>query len=309
MLRIFPALWICFFVGLTSVLLVRPDLIASALPAEFAGWTAAQLSIGQFINPSFLRDYGVGALNGSLWTIPVEMQFYALVPILYVVLGLHRTRSRGLIPTILVALVINRSFVDWRGASDSVTIKLLGVTFVPHVWCFLVGVYVQRNFGRLRPLFAGKAAWWVAAHVGLCAVLKQFDYHVEGNLIGPLPSLTLIGVTFSLAYSAPALSDRWLRHNDVSYGTYLYHMIVVNALIELQWPRTMTTVLMVFVLTLVCAILSWNLVERPALALKHVFVRPSIPAFEVALGQDVRQPHDGGTPQPVHDPTGQPVAV
>ena len=313
LLRILPGLWVCFLASVASVLWIRPDLLAGAASAEFAGWTAAQLTIGQFFNPSFLRDYGVGALNGSLWTIPVEMQFYALVPILYVALGLHRSRSRGLIAAILAALVVNRLFVGWRGASDALSTKLLGVTFVPHVWCFLVGVYVQRNFGRLRPLFAGKATWWVAAHLGLCAFLKQFDCRVEGNLIGPLPSLTLIGVTFSLAYSAPALSDRWLRHNDVSYGTYLYHMIVVNALIELQWPRTMTTVLTIFVLTICCAVVSWSFVERPALAWKRLFSRPVIPTFEVELGQELPQSQSGEATQrldtPVHDASGQAVAV
>jgi hypothetical protein len=50
---------------------------AHALP-----WLAAQLTIGQFYNPVFLRGYGLGVLNGSLWTIPLE-QFCVLVPLLH----------------------------------------------------------------------------------------------------------------------------------------------------------------------------------------------------------------------------------
>lgn len=290
LLRIFPALWVCFFLSLLSVAWIRPDRLTLASPADLVSWGAAQLSIGQVFNPSFLRDYGVGALNGSLWTIPVELQFYAVIPILYFALGLHRRRSAALVPLIIASLVLNRVFAGWKLSSDSLAMKLFGTTFVPHVWYFLVGIFVQRNFGRLRSLFAGKAMRWVTAHLAGCALLAPLGWHVSGNLIGPLPSLTLIGVTFSLAYTAPTLSERLLQRNDVSYGTYLYHMVIVNAVIEMQWARTTTTILAVFTLTLACATLSWKFVEQPALAWKHVFQRPAIPVFEMDVGRTPRQP-------------------
>ena len=48
-------------------------------------------------HPDFLRGYGVGVLNGSLWTIPVELQFYALVPLIYWSLSL-RARTGTVAP-------------------------------------------------------------------------------------------------------------------------------------------------------------------------------------------------------------------
>lgn len=33
-------------------------------------------------SPRFLDGLGVGHINGSLWTIPVEVTFYAVIPVL-----------------------------------------------------------------------------------------------------------------------------------------------------------------------------------------------------------------------------------
>ena len=83
-LRIFPGLWLCFVVSVLSVSLTGFFWIADFSVADFAIWAFAQLSIGQAYNPDFMRNYGVGNLNGSLWTIGVEIQLYLLMPVLAV---------------------------------------------------------------------------------------------------------------------------------------------------------------------------------------------------------------------------------
>jgi len=39
----------------------------------------------------------------------------------------------------------------------------------------------------------------------------------------------------SFAMTCPSTSDRLLDGNDFSYGVYIYHMLVVNTLVELGW--------------------------------------------------------------------------
>ncbi len=71
-LRIYPALWVSFAV--TLVLLGVLGFLGLSVVATptFALWVAAQLSCFQLWSPEYFRTFGVGVVNGSLWTIPVE---------------------------------------------------------------------------------------------------------------------------------------------------------------------------------------------------------------------------------------------
>ena len=46
-----------------------------------------QMAVFQFYGPDFMRSFGSGVLNGSLWTVTVELQFYILVPVIYWILS------------------------------------------------------------------------------------------------------------------------------------------------------------------------------------------------------------------------------
>src|ERR1700694_2402149 len=93
-LRIYPGLVLCLLLSLTMVWITGYFHTFSVPISDLLVWLGAQLSIAQFYNPPFLRDYGVGVLNGSMWTIAVELQFYVIVPILYGLLRLQRVSLR-----------------------------------------------------------------------------------------------------------------------------------------------------------------------------------------------------------------------
>jgi peptidoglycan/LPS O-acetylase OafA/YrhL len=64
------------------------------------------------------------------------------------------------------------------------------------------------------------------------------------------------------------LSRRLLAGNDISYGLYLYHMPLLNAYIAAGAVRSFGGGTLVFAVSVCVAVLSWRLVEKPALALK-----------------------------------------
>src|ERR1700746_3860251 len=78
-LRIYPALICCLLVSVLMVWMTGYFSSVHLSVGSLLTWLLAQASIGQFYNPDFLRGYGVGVLNGSAWTITVELQFYLLV--------------------------------------------------------------------------------------------------------------------------------------------------------------------------------------------------------------------------------------
>jgi peptidoglycan/LPS O-acetylase OafA/YrhL len=70
------------------------------------------------------------------------------------------------------------------------------------------------------------------------------------------------------AFTGNTLSERLLHHNDLSYGTYIYHMPLINILVEKGYTGDPRWILVVVSGTLALAFLSWKLVEKPALRKK-----------------------------------------
>lgn len=82
-LRIFPALWAVLFFSILTLLLFYDGSILRNNVGKLILWSLSQVTILQDWIPDFMRGYGIGGMNGSLWTIPVELSFYAFTPIIY----------------------------------------------------------------------------------------------------------------------------------------------------------------------------------------------------------------------------------
>lgn len=250
-LRIYPAMWMCLAV---SIVIVALNVPIDA--AQFWPWLVAQVTVGQFYNPEFLRSFGVGVLNGSLWTIPVELQFYLIIPLLY--------RFKLNLPiTIAIGIVINCAFVHW--ADRSMLFKLIGETALPYVYMFLLGVYLQRNRELVQKYLVGQWAWWFLAYLIVEGVTRFLGLYTAGNYLNPLSAITLGCLVISLAHTKPVR----IRY-DLSYGLYLYHMPILNLFIA-HGRRTGIDAVEVIAIALGLAWLSSVLVERPALRLKSRF--------------------------------------
>ena len=273
-LRIYPALIACTAFALLSVAMVGYFATVEFSVTRFVAWVLGQITFVQFYNPDFMRAFGTGVLNGSLWTITIELQFYVLIPLLYRLLQqLERRRigtNAALCALTLVFLTANVTFYA-LGAADSeeFVLKLIKVSFLPWFYMFLVGVLAQRNFGALHRLLAHR--FWIvgpAYLIGAILSVEMFGLG-SGNGIHPLLFAGLAAAAFSGAYSKPELAARLLRHNDVSYGVYIYHIPVINLLMYYGLVERGADVILAMAGTIVLALLSWFWVERPAIRRKR----------------------------------------
>ena len=281
--RIFPALWVCFMLSVLSVWLTGYFSTVDVPIPRFLAWTAAQLSFLQIYNPEFMRGYGTGVLNGSLWTITVELQFYFIIPCLYLLL--RRLSRKGfdavLIPLIVVLAMGHQYFYRWSGidfspgATHNLFTRAYGVSFVPWVYMFLIGTWAQRNFEWAIKLVKGRVLLLLVGYACMSFLMVDLlGLSLPGQRMDPLSYLVLAMLTLSVAYSAPTLANRILRRNDISYGVYIYHMPVVNLFIYVGFVGTFGYQILVFLITIVLATLSWLFIERPAMKLKRHALNP-----------------------------------
>jgi len=271
-LRVYPGLTACFLLSVAAVWWVGYFDTITVADSKIGLWIAAQLSIVQFYNPDFMRQYGTGVLNGSMWTITVELQFYVLVPIVHALLrGRPSTRANGiLLVLILIFLCVNQAYVhDAPHYSHEFWYKLAGVSFAPWFYMFLVGVAFQRNFAFLQRWLAGRFALVLAFYCFIAIAMGRPLNWNFGNTLGPALFLLICLVTFAAAFSCSTLSDKILAREDLSYGIYIYHMPVVNLLLVLGMGGRPLGFLAAIAATLVLAWLSWKWVEKPALGLKR----------------------------------------
>jgi peptidoglycan/LPS O-acetylase OafA/YrhL len=269
-LRIYPALWVCLVVTLGAMLIVGVDVIGTLSTRDWLTWWVAQLTVLQNYSPGFQWPPGVGTPNFSLWTIPVELEFYAVLPVIY---SLFRLGKRGgNIPLLAIcvasaALHLGFRYVDYR-TSNQAEHRFLLNTVAPYLWMFLVGVLMQRNWSTLRPLLAGRAQWWLLGYLLLCAVATLLGIEIGSNTMTPLFLCPLAGLVVSSATSIPGLAARILRRQDISYGTYLYHLPVINVMVSFGLVGSVGFAVGAVVIALLLATASWVLVEKPFLRQK-----------------------------------------
>ena len=268
-LRIYPALWCC--VLLTVV--VAACFGFSFFNAQALLWIPTQL-VGLIYTPGFLRSFGFGSYNGSLWTIPIELQFYLLLPIAYLV-SRSETRRTLLIGLAFVAFVI-AGYLFARVTpplgeleSEPLAHKLLRYSFIPHIYLFLAGMLLQRWHVQRSKWIAGKGPLWLAAFLVFHFALP---YSPATYIIGTL----LLGVAaVSIAFTAPKVSSLVLRGNDISYGVYIYHGLIINLLLERHIHGHAGHLVLVVVLTFIAGFASWRFVERPFLKRKRQTIHPA----------------------------------
>ena len=232
--------------------------------------------VGAIYTPEFLKNFGVGSYNGSLWTIPVELQFYIILPALYWLTRKgtkDRTTTFWLAWLAFVAIAFVASFVfpPLNDPENEPTLqKLIRYSFFPHFFLFMAGVVLQRLKAHESKWIAGKGVYWLAAYLA-------FYYVVPTAAVTYVPTTLLLAVAaVSMAYTASRVSQKMLRGNDISYGVYIYHGLLINLFVEMGLMGRAEFLILLAGCTYLVGYGSWVAIERPFLRRKKQTISPTL---------------------------------
>lgn len=253
-LRIYPALW----VNLILVTFVLGSIVTTLSVGEYLTdsdtWTyflgLAFTYKGGFFLPGVFTQNHDHAVNGSIWSVLIEVWLYVVVAFFYI-FGIMR--NRAIFNTVFFVLIV----VLWSDKSD-LSASLGGATSLHVCLFFYIGsfLYINRNEIPVSPYFMLIALFLSGITLGT----EKFAY-----------GYILLLVTFFCTVSFLkqfSWMDKW---GDYSYGVYLY-----------GWPAQQLTAwvfpnfsgahnfLTASTVAFVCSVASWHLVEERALRLKSV---------------------------------------
>lgn len=267
LLRIYPALIVCVILSVIMVFCTGYLFEVTFSIQKMIVWIVAQLTFFQNYNVDFMRGFGVGVLNGALWTIAVELQFYALTPIFFFIFKKNKFILYTLFLISLAANIYIKLYYDW----DNVYFKLFYSSSIPWVFMFLLG-FLFCQFPKLVE-FAKKQNIFILLILYLLSINFIGNYtHNTSNAINPISVFILAFLLVKLAFMNLHLNksvQNFLNTYDISYGLYIYHMPVINLFLYLNLFNGIYNVIFVFSITVCCSFLSWLFVERKFLKLKQ----------------------------------------
>ena len=279
--RIYPAY-------ATVVLLCAMGLVfASTLPAASyfssrAWWSylLANLAFLNFLQPTLPGVFGgnpvMPAVNGALWTLKIEVMFYASVPVFAWLFRRFGTR-----PVLALGYALSVAYMLAMGELAERTGSRLHAELARQLpgqlSYFLAGAFFYYHL----PLFERRAPWFVAAALAILAV----------HAFLPLPALQ----PFALATLVVAAAlffhvGNFGRYGDFSYGVYILHFPIIQLLLHTGWFRRDPWLFLgaVLVLVAVGAVALWHLVEKRFLLRSSHYVRHA--HGEAGAGASGRQP-------------------
>ena len=262
--RIAPPLYAYFFL-ICPILLLIGAITWDSMAEDWRGlfvWIATSLAFIPGYDAHVFDDFGSGILNGSLWTMSVQVSFYVLVPILVIAaqrFGFGKIIGLSALVAILAPLVAH--------TVGGVIEKLIHMTFLEYFAFFVVGVFCGRYWNSIPQ----RQIYFVASLLVYVAVTAFVPREFQALTDPLLIAIPLGYCVLYFGHHAPSwLEEIPRRLGDISFGVYIWHWPIINAFIWFGWVSVLQnwTVPLILVVSFAVAWASWHLVEKPALRFK-----------------------------------------
>jgi peptidoglycan/LPS O-acetylase OafA/YrhL len=250
-LRIVPGLLavtlvVCLVLGPIMTVATSQDYWSSYLTVRYLGnamiYPAAQELPGVFATHAYPL-----VTNASVWTLSYEFSCYILIAA--ICLAIRRAWLQSLLMLGIAATTVFFTYVS----------PAIFLTFLSY---FLAGsiAYAARGWVVLdRRIF----------FVSIAVLMLCVGFHKW-----LVPAFCIFGsyATFYLAYARPLTKYDAARYGDFSYGVYLYAW-PIQQVVAPHTSSPFENFVVSAPITVIFAVMSWNLVEKPSLARKGALAK------------------------------------
>lgn len=268
-LRIYPGLCVAILLSVLACGFVFTELPAKDFFAQKATWrylatNMVMLGRESYTLPgTFISHPAAGIVNGSLWSLPVEIRMYLILGAAWIALSTFAAKP---------ALWLKMFCVVVAAAALAVDLEFLRTHATTYE------SYQSPAFSELIAAFFSGASF--RAFADRIPVSKGIIYALLGSLaLSAFITGFLWIYKLSLAYVVLYISlvprNQLLKFNrfgDYSYGIYIYAFLVQQSVLYF-YPKIslFSFVGLSFFVTLALAVSSWHFIEKRALSLRKHF--------------------------------------
>ena len=253
--RIYPAyilvIFYCIFVGALTTNYQLYDFFYSPLFAKYIFANLSFLNFFQLNLPGSIYNNPIQALNGSLWTIKIELLLYLLVPSIYFLY-----RKIGAKIVIFLSILIG---ISWF------------IYFTEYNHHYL-NTSISKQFPGQLPFFTiGSMLGFIKINkqntIFIIILLLLYYLLIHKNINQPyqeLFSMFVYPLFIILVSKNNYMSFNIRRFGDLSYGIYLFHFPTIQLIEHYGFYKNNAYYgfTLSILLTLFLAAISWNLVEK-----------------------------------------------
>lgn len=223
------------------------------------------LNIQYFLPGVFGTNPYPDAVNGSLWTLPVEVLMYIVLPVIFL---LFRKMDKALLSAIF-AVVLEIMKIGLEKAIPDARFVIYGTDLVAALAIapyFFVGVvFISPKIRKYLNLQLAVGLFCIAEILNFSSVKSEIV------IFFVLPYFI-----FSFAFAENPRFVKCFSKNDYSYGLYLYGFLIQQVAVKILQNYNLTLnvyFVICAVLTTLFGMLSWYLIERPAQRLAKKILR------------------------------------
>ena len=249
--RILPAyifaIALCFFIGLFVTDLSYYDFISDKESIKYIVFNLLFLNFMQPSLPGVFLDNPMQAMDGSLWTIKVEVALYIILPVVLFFLSKKPMITIGIVFFIAISWFYYFTYVYSGARADTLAKQFF----------YLSGFFFFGSLLSINEVFFSKIRW-----ISLISILSYFSFKGEWfafiiEMIA-FPSV----VIFLCTGFFKEIKLNFI--GDLSYGIYLYHFPIIQLLQHLKLfdYNAYMGLLITSLATFSLAYLSWHLLEN-----------------------------------------------